>query len=230
MTRSSALVALLAVAPFAIAPAASAQTSDYLTPASARLSPSTAAYAGLYATDGGMVEVRPSGAGIALVAYGAPVAARLRALAATDDATDARTETLLEAWIAGDLDAVASAARPARQPATAQTLAAYRAALVRGHGRAVAGSVVGTFWQIDGRKATLVQVLFERGTEWAAFVWDEDGALVTVTRGLSPVTLGTVRPSGADAFGSGPAAVTFDREADGRIASVRVGEQFTALR
>ena len=225
MTRYSALAALLAVAPLA-----AAQSSDYLTPTSLSLSPSTAAYAGLYAADGGMVEVRPSGAGIALVAYGAPVAARLKALTVTDDATDARTEALLDAWIAGDLAAVAAAARPARQPATADALAAYRAALVRGHGEAVAGGVVGTFWQIDGRKATLVQVLFERGTEWAAFVWDEDGALVTMTRGLSPVTLGTVRPSGGDAFGSGSVAVTFDREADGRIVSVRVGEQFVALR
>lgn len=224
MTRFPALLVLLALAPLA-----RAQTAAPSAPA-VSLAPSAAPYAGLYAADGGMVEVRPSGTGIALVAHGAPVAARLKALADTDVATDARAMTLLDAWITGDLATVAAAASPARQPALAEALGAYRTALVRGHGEAFAGSVIETFRQTDGRKATLVQLLFERGTEWAAFVWDEDGALVTLTRGLSPVTLGAVRPSGPDAFGHGATAVTFERDASGRIGAVRVGGRFSALR
>lgn len=227
MTRLSLALPLAALV--ALAPAATAQTQFTSAPISTA-STSLSTYAGLYATDGGMVEVRDGRDGLVLLAHGAPIAARLAPLATTDAATDARTEALLDAWILGDLDAVAAEARPSRQAEAAEALASYRAALVRGHGEVVAGGVVGTFRQIDGRPATLVQVLFERGSEWASFVWDEDGALVTITRGLSPVVIGTVGSTGADTFERDGTAVAFEREADGRVRGLRVGDRFSALR
>lgn len=232
MTRVSPtfVLAALAAAALALAPAATAQASaDGPRAIEAPASP-FADYAGLYATDGGTLEVRDTDAGLALVAHGAPVAARLAALAGSHDATDARTEALLEAWVLDDVATVAAAARPTRQAATLEALTAYRAALVRGYGDVVAASVAGTFVQVDGREATLVQVLFERGVEWAAFVWDEDGALVTVTRGLSPVALGEIAPAGLDAFVHGATTVAFDREADGQVRALSVGERFEAVR
>ena len=230
MTRPSPLALSLA-ALVALAPAAAAQSSAPLRLASATPPSSLADYAGLYATDGGMIEVRDGADGLVLVAHGAPVAARLAPLAASDAATDARAERLLDAWITGDLDTVVGAVRPARQAAAAEAVAAYRGALVRGHGDVVAGSVIGTFRQIDGREATLVQVLFDRGAEWAAFVWDEDGALVTVTRGLSPVLVTAVRATGADTFAASAetAPLAFEREADGRIGALHMGT-FSAVR
>ena len=225
MTRSAALLALLAAAPLA-----PAQTAAPPTPVVASFAPPGAPYAGLYATDGGMVEVRPSGAGIALVAHGAPVAARLRALGETDAATDARAMMLLDAWITGDLAAVAAAARPAHRPAAAEALAAYRTALVRGHGEVFAGSVVETFRQTDGRKATLVQLLFDRGSEWASLVWDENGDLVTMTRGLSPVVVGTAEATSSDTFVGAGVGIRFERGQDGRIETIRVDDRFVAIR
>lgn len=196
------------------------------------LDPPDTAYAGLYAADGGMVEVRDAHRGLVLVAHGAPVAARLAPLANSDDATDARAEALLDAWIVGDLDAIASAVRADRQSQAAEHFGAYRSALVRGLGDVQAGSVIGTFRQIDGREATLVQILFERGSEWAALVWDESGALVTMTRGLSPVVVGTVRETAADTFAADAesAPLAFEREADGRVATLRHGATFSAVR
>ena len=226
MTRVSPafLLPALAAALLALAPSVAAQGTAR--PAAVAPSPN-AEYAGLYATDGGMLEVRDNGSGLGLVAHGAPVAARLAALSASPAATDLRAGALLDRWVLGEVDAVAAAARPSRQAETAETLGAYRDALVRGYGDVVAGSVAGTFRQIDGREATLVQLLFEHGTDWAAFVWDEAGALVTVTRGLSPVVLGAVAPTGPDAFAHD---VTFEREADGRVHGLRVGARFSAVR
>ena len=229
MTRLSTLSLSLA-ALVALAPAAPAQVQ--LTAAPLSSATSASAYVGLYAADGGMIEVRDGRDGLVLVAHGAPIAARLAPLAASDAATDARAEALLDAWILDDLATVVGAVRPARQPAAAEALAAYRGALVRGHGDVVAGSVIGTFRQIDGRPATLVQVLFERGSEWAAFVWDEDGALVTITRGLSPVVVGSVHATAADTFAADAEAapVAFEREADGRVGALRLGTTFSAVR
>lgn len=222
-------LALSLAALIALAPSAAAQTQFTSAPLSS--APAASPYAGLYAADGGMIEVRDGRDGLVLVAHGAPVAARLAAFSASDEATDARTEALLDAWILGDLDAVVGAVRPARQADAAGTLTAYRSALVRGYGEVVAGSVVGTFRQIDGREATLVQILFERGSEWAAFVWDESGQLVTITRGLSPVVVGTVRETAADTFAAhaAPAPLAFEREADGRVGALQVGT-FSAVR
>ena len=222
MTRSLLLTALLAAASLA-----SAQTS--VRPAIAAPSPATV-YAGLYATDGGMLEVRADGTRLSLIAHGAPVAARLVGLAPPDAATDARAEALLHAWVLGDLTGFVDAARPSRRADMADGMAAYRAALVRGRGEAIAGRVLGTFPQPDGRRATLAEMLFDHGAEWAAFVWDEDGALVTVRRGLPPVELGLARPAGPDAFMRGTTRVRFAREADGRVFAVQVGDRFEAVR
>jgi len=222
-------LALSLAALIAVAPAASAQTQFASVPITA--TPTASPYAGLYAADGGMLEVRDGRDGLVLVAHGAPVAARLAAFSASDEATDARAETLLDAWILGDLDTVVGAVRPARQADAAGHLAAYRSALVRGYGEVLAGSVVGTFRQIDGRETTLTQILFDRGSEWAAFVWDEQGRLVTITRGLSPVVVGTVRETAADTFAAhaAPAPLAFEREADGRVGALQVGT-FSAVR
>jgi len=222
-------LALSLAALIAVAPAASAQTQFTSAPITG--APAASPYVGLYAADGGMLEVRDGRDGLVLVAHGAPVAARLAAFSASDEATDARAEALLDAWILGDLDTVVGAVRPARQADAAEHLAAYRSALVRGYGEVLAGSVVGTFRQIDGREATLTQILFDRGSEWAAFVWDEDGQLVTITRGLSPVVVGSVHETAADTFAAhaAPAPLAFEREADGRVGAVQVGT-FSAVR
>ncbi|WP_420455247.1 hypothetical protein [Rubrivirga sp.] len=230
MARSTPLALSLA-ALTALAPLAAAQVQ--LTSASAETrveSPSTAVYAGLYATDGGMVEVRSARGHLVVVAHGAEVAAALAPLSTPDAATDARAEVLLDAWTLDEMETVVAAVRPARRAQAAASFAAYRAALVRGRGPAVAGSVIGTFDQTDGRSATLVQMLFERGPEWASFVWDEDGALVTIARGLSPVVLGTARPSGDDHFEAADVPLAFEREADGRVRALRVGDRFSAVR
>ncbi len=229
MTRLAPLALSLA-ALTALAPLASAQARFTSTPLAARAEASTTVYAGLYATDGGMVEVRAADGGVVLVAHGAPVADALMPLTTTDAATDARAEALLDAWTLDDLGTVVAAVRPSRQADATTSLAAYRAALVRGRGPAVAGRVVGTFRQIDGRSATLVQMLFERGAEWASFVWDEDGRLVTVARGLSPVVVGMAESAGADAFEAGSLPVVFGREADGRVFALHVGDRFSAVR
>ncbi|WP_412060480.1 hypothetical protein [Rubrivirga sp. IMCC45206] len=224
MTRLLTLAAVLT-----LAPTAAGQTT-YTLPVSTPLPTTSAAYAGLYAVDGGMLEVRALGADVVLIAHGAPVAARLAALAPTDAATDARTVSLLDAWTLGDLAPLVAAARPSQRVAMGQTLADYHAALVRGRGALVAGSVIGTFTQIDGRRATLVQMVFERGSEFATFVWDEADALVAVRRGLPPVHIGIARAVGGDAFTTPGTPVTFDRESDGGVYAVHVGERFTAVR
>ncbi len=222
--RLLSLAALLSLAPAAIG-----QT-DYAVSVSATASAPASTYAGLYATDGGMIEVRAAGADIVLLAHGAPVAARLASLAPVDPVTDARAETLLDAWTRGDFAPFVAAARPTQRGTMERTLAAYHAALVRGHGDAVAGRVIGTFTQVDGRRVTLVQMVFERAAEWAAFVWDESGALVTVHRGLPPVEVGSARATGADAFAASGTPVQFEREPDGRVHAVRVGQRLTAVR
>lgn len=189
----------------------------------------TGVYAGYYTTDGGSVEVRTDGSALALVAYGAPVAARLAAFTPGHDALDARTEALLDAWVQDDLAPLVEAAAPESRERAAESFEAYRATLVRGHGEAVAASVIATFQQIDGRRATLAQVLFDRGVEWVSFVWDGE-ALLTVTRGLSPVVLGPVQPAGRDTFEGADATLTFDREADGRVSGLSVGGRLVAVR
>lgn len=218
----------LSLALFALT--ASAQTRYASLAPSVETAPSLAAYAGLYATDGGMVEVRDGGSALELVAHGAPVAARLAGLAVSPPAADARTASLLDAWVTGDLATVAAAVRPGRQDAASESFGNYRAALVRGLGEVVAASVVGTFRQTDGRDATLTQILFDRGSEWASFIWDEDGQLVTITRGLSPVTVGTIRAAQPDVFVGSGTEVQFEREADGRIGGLRVNNRFVAVR
>ena len=192
--------------------------------------PRATAAVGLYATDGGMVEVRDARGGIEILAHGAEIAATLAPLAASDAVLDARTETLLDAWTLDDLGPLVAATRPDRRDQAAASFAAYRAALVRGRGDAVAGRVIGTFDQTDGRAVTLVQMLFARGAEWASFVWDEDGHLVTVTRGLSPVVVGTARPTGADAYVANGQPLVFEREADGRVHALHVGNHLSAVR
>ena len=187
------------------------------------------AYAGLYATDGGMIEVR-SGDGLEVVAHGAPVAARLVALATPDPATDDRAQSLLDAWVAADLEAVVTAVRADGQASALESFGVYRSALERGHGPAVASSVIGTFDASHGGRVTLVQILFERGSEWASLVWDQDGALVTMTRGLSPVVVGTIQPAERDAFAADGLEVRFERNTDGRIDTLRVDDRFVAIR
>lgn len=226
------MLRLLTLSLALLATSASAQTqfASLASPAASPDAPSLSAYAGLYATDGGMIEVRDGGDRLVVVAHGAPVAARLAALSATSPVADARTETLLDDWVAGDLTSIVAAVRPARQSHAAESFERYRAALVRGHGDVVAASVVGTFRQIDGRDATLVQILFEHGSEWASFVWAEDGTLVTITRGLSPVAVGTLWSTEADAFAGTDTDVRFEREADGQIGAIRVNDRFVAVR
>ena len=193
-------------------------------------SPSLADYAGLYAADGGVIEVRATATGLDVLAHGAPVAARLRGLALSDARVDAHAERLLDAWVAGDLAPVVAAVRPDRQPDAAEALDRYRRALVRGHGPAVASSVAGTFRAPQGVSITLVQILFERGSEWASLVWDEDGHLVTLTRGLSPVVVGTLRPTSRDAFAGADVRARFERNVDGRVETLRMGDRLVAVR
>ncbi|MGB3544577.1 hypothetical protein [Rubrivirga sp.] len=197
---------------------------------------STSSYAGLYATDGGMIEVRPGTSGITLIAHGAPVAARLTGLSSSDTHTDAHAAALLDAWVTGDLEAVVTSVRSERQFESAESFARYRSALVRGHGDAIAASVVGTFDSIYGGQVTLVQLLFDRGSEWASLVWDENDELVTMTRGLSPVVVGTAEPTSRDTFtGTGTdtgtgTEVRFERGQDGRVETIRVDDRFVAIR
>lgn len=237
MTR---LIALLVASSFGLA--ATAQSSPVAwRPAPAPLTaapltadpsaPSLDAYAGHYASDGGGVEVRvdvrADGPRLVVLAYGAPVAARLARLAPEHTAVDARAEALVDAWVAGDLAPLAAAA-PGDADAT-RRFAAHRAALVAGLGGAVASNVVGTFRQADGRDATLAQVLFERGVDWVALVWD-GGDLAGVMRGLGPVVLGDLAPAGADAFRGAGAVLAFDRGADGRVTGLSVGDRPVAVR
>lgn len=230
--RFSAISALAAVA--LIAATVSAQTQPFVaqqavTPV-VRTTPPLTVYTGHYPSDGGLVQVDAYGDGLVVTAHGAPVAARLAGLATSDDVLDARASDLLDAWVVGDLDALAASVAPERVAEAGPSFAAYRTALVRGHGEAVAASVVGTFRQIDGRRATLAQVLFERGTEWVSFVWADDGSLTTLTRGLSPVVLGGLRPAGHDTFESAGTSLHFQRADDGRIAGLAVGSRLVAAR
>ena len=232
------LPALLAASAFALT--ASAQTSPVAwnpapAPPTATATPPAAsldAYAGHYASDGGgvdvRVDVRADGPRLVVLAYGAPVAARLARLAPEHAAVDDRAQSLLDAWVAGDLAPLASAAAPDDRGAAAR-FGAHRAALVAGLGGAVASSVVGTFRQTDGRHATLAQVLFERGTDWVTLVWDGD-VLTGVMRGLGPVVLGDLAPLGPDAFEGADAVLAFDRSADGRVAGLSVGDRPVAVR
>lgn len=192
--------------------------------------PSLDRYAGTYATDGGAIEVRAEGDHLVLLVHGAPVAGRLATLAPRHPALAAHAAALLDAWVADDLAPLVATVAPDRQAHAAESFEEYRSALVRGHGPAVAASVTGTFHQLDGRLVTLAQLLFERGSEWAALVWNEDGTLATMTRGLGPVVVGTVRPSGPDTFEGAATTVSFHREADGRIAEITVEGQLTAMR
>lgn len=191
--------------------------------------PSLAAYTGFYAVDGGTIEVRDGSSSLLLVAHGAPVAARLKGFARASHA-DARTATLLDAWVSGDLAPMLEAVRLERRERAAESFEQYRAALVRGHGEAIAASVVGTFERVDGPETTLVQLLFEHGMEWASFVWDGEHRLVTITRGLGPVRIGTVAPEGPDTFAGHGVEIAFEREADDRIDTVVIGERLVAVR
>ena len=232
------LPALLAVAAFSFA--ASAQTSPVAWNAAPAPPPTEAAssaasldaYAGHYASDGGgvdvRVDVRAGGPGLVVLAYGAPVAARLVGLAPRHAAVDGRAQSLLDAWVAGDLGPVVAAAAP-DDGGAARRFGAHRMALVMGLGEPVASSVVGTFRQTDGRHATLTQVLFERGADWVTFVWDGD-ALAGVLRGLGPVVVGDLVPLGADAFEGADAVLAFDRGTDGRVAGLSLGGRTVADR
>ncbi|MEM1056606.1 MAG: hypothetical protein AAGI52_13870 [Bacteroidota bacterium] len=226
MTRLLALTLLLVSAPAFAQTLVASFSQDAPAPAA---TPSLAAYAGFYATDGGMIEVRDGGSALVLVAHGAPVAERLVGFAAPSYA-DARTATLLDAWVSGDLAPMIAAVRPERRERATESFERYRAALVRGHGEVIAASVVGTFERVDGPETTLVRILFEHGTEWASFVWNEQNELVTVTRGLSPVVIGMASPTARDTFAGGGTEITFEREADGRIDTVTIGERFVAIR
>ena len=231
------LPALLAAAAFSLA--ASAQTSPVAwnavpapPPTSAPPAGSLDAYAGHYAADGGgvgvRVDVRADGPRLVVLAYGAPVAARLVGLAPRRAFVDGRAQSLLDAWVAGDLAPLVAAAAPGDEDA-ARRFGAHRKALVMGLGGAVASSVVGTFRQTDGRHATLTQVLFERGVDWVTFVWDGD-ALAGVLRGLGPVVVGDLAHVGADAFEGADAALAFDRSADGRVVGLSVAGRSVAVR
>lgn len=213
---------------------ASAQTPTLLaqnaTTPVVRTTPPLAAYTGHYTSDGGLVQVDAHGDGLAITAHGAPVAARLAGLATSDDVLDARAADLLDAWVMDDLAPLVASVAPHRTEAAAASFARYRTALVHGHGEAVAASVVATFRQIDGRRATLAQILFDHGNEFVSFVWDDDGTLTTLTRGLSPVVIGDVRPVGPDAFESAGTVLRFERAVDGRIDGVSVGDRLVAAR
>lgn len=228
-----ARLSALALAAVLAGASASAQTQALIVPAvdapAVRTTPPLTAYTGHYPSDGGLVEIEAGSDGLVVTAHGAPVAARLAPLATSDDALDARAEALLDAWVGGDLAPLAAAVAPERADA-ASGFEAYRTALVRGHGEPTAASVVGTFRQIDGRRATLAQVLFERGVEWVSFIWTDDNTLTTMTRGLSPVVLGSVRPAGPDAFTANGARLVFSREADGRVSGLSVGRRLVAAR
>lgn len=230
--RLSPLTALVAVA--LLGAAGAAQTQPFAAQQAAtpvvRTTPPLTVYTGHYPSDGGLVQVEADGDGLVITAHGAPVAARLAGLATSDDVLDARAADLLDAWVVGDLAPLAASVAPERAAEAGPSFAAYRTALVRGHGEAVAASVVATFRQIDGRRATLAQVLFEHGTEFVSFVWADDGALTTLTRGLSPVVLGGLRPAGPDTFESAGTVLRFERAADGRIAGLAVGSRLVAAR
>ena len=211
-------LALSLAALAAFAPLATAQVQLASAPVAAHTieAPGRTAYAGLYATDGGMVEVRDARGGLVIVAHGAEIASALAPLATTDAALDARTEALLDSWTLDDLATIVQAVRPSQREVAAASF--------------VAGSVIGTFEQTDGRPVTLVQMLFERGAEWASFVWDESGDLVTITRGLSPVIVGTAQATGADTYRAQGQPLAFEREADGRVHTLRVGDHLSAVR
>ncbi|MEM1117647.1 MAG: hypothetical protein AAF845_17935 [Bacteroidota bacterium] len=229
--RPVSLSALVLTALFGLA--ASAQTPVLLaqnTAPAVGTTPSLTAYTGHYTSDGGLVQVDATADGLVLTAHGATVAARLAGLATSDDRLDAHAADLLDAWVAGDLRPLVASVAPERTEAADADFATYRTALVRGHGEAVAGNVIATFRQVDGRRATLAQILFEHGTEFVSFVWADDGALSTLTRGLSPVVLGEVRPIGPDAFEGAGTVLRFERADDGRIASVSVGDRLVAAR
>lgn len=226
------LSTLLLVASFALA--ASAQPSTWVAQtasvATERATAPAASYAGFYTADGGTVHIEAPGAALVVTAYGAPVAARLAGLGASDDALDARAESLLDAWVRNDLAPLIASVAASRSEAAAVDLAGYRSALVRGYGEVVAASVVATFDQIDGRRSTLAQVLFEHGTEWVSFVWAEDGRLTTLSRGIGPVVFRDLRPLGSDTFGGADTVLQFDRAPDGRVAGLSVGGRSVAAR
>lgn len=228
MTRLLAFAFLLVSLP-ASAQTLVAQFSPQASAPIAAPAPSLSAYAGVYTADGGTIEVRDGDSALVVVASGASVAARLGEAVAPSPA-DAWTATLLDAWISDDLHPMVDAARPSRQALAAESFARYRAALIRGHGDALSSTVVGTFDRTDGQRATLAQIHFEDGTEWASLVWDANGHLVTVTRGLGPVVIGTATPVRADLFSARGVEVAFERGTDGRIDTVIIGDGLVAVR
>ena len=227
------LPALLAAAAFSLA--ASAQTSPVAWRAAPAPPPTSAAasldaYAGQYASDGGgvdvQVDVRADGPRLVVLAYGAPVAARLARLAPAHAAVDDRAEALLDAWVAGDLAPLAAAA----DGPAGRRVGAHRAALVRFYGEPFArerrrdvppDSTGGT--RRSPRSSS------SGGVDWVTFVWDGD-ALASVQRGLGPVVVGDLAPLGADAFEGADAVLAFDRSADGRVAGLSLGGRPVALR
>ncbi|MEM0961994.1 MAG: hypothetical protein AAGK21_05550 [Bacteroidota bacterium] len=224
MTRLATLALLV------FAAAASSQTRYVSAPVEAV--PSSAVlstYAGQYVTDGGTIEVSDGDEGLDLIVRGAPIAARLAAFAPAS-ATDARAASLLDAWLDGDLASVVTWVRTGRQDVAAESFGRYRSALLRQLGEVTASGVVGTFQQPSGHEVTLVQIRSASEIAWASFVWDGRDRLLTITSGLGPVALGSVRPAGGDTFEAAGVEITFEREADGRIGALRIDDQFVAVR
>lgn len=192
-------------------------------PTSISLSP----YAGVYTTAGGFLELVERQGALRMIANGPSVAA---ALASESDALHAQTETLLDAWIAGDAKPLIASVAPHRQREAEVSFAAFRSALTCRIGDMTDARIVGTFRQTNGRRATLALVQFERGSQWISLVWADSDDLVTVKRGLSPVVAGTARPIGRDLFESNGTRIAFSRDAAGRIHELAVGSRVRATR
>lgn len=200
-------------------PVATAPTSIPLTP-----------YTGTYTTAEGRIELVAQQGTLRLQVTGAPVAAAIAHLSPSPSLLDVTSETLIAAWVAGDIAPLAAAVAPNRQRVAADHFAASREALVRQLGAGIALEIAGTFRKTDGGWATLVRLDAERGSEWMSLVWTDTHELATVKRGLNPVFVGTARPVARDVFEISGTSLTFGRDATGRVQSLTIGTHLVATR
>ena len=57
-----------------------------------------------------------------------------------------------------------------------------------------------------------------------------DNSMFLNARGLSPVIVGTAQATGADTYRAQGQPLAFEREADGRVHTLRVGDHLSAVR
>ncbi|HEX9953142.1 MAG TPA: hypothetical protein VGB53_15335 [Rubricoccaceae bacterium] len=111
----------------------------------------------------------------------------------SDAPADIRAERLVAAWATGDAAPTVAAFADPFRAAGAVAVPRVVQAFARRYGALTAVTAEGTTVRSDGRRETVVALVYARGAERLRLTWNADGTLRTLARAPRPARLVAAR-------------------------------------